>query len=106
MPVFDFQRRKVSGAPIWETGMGVGAFVVAGVVVGVLMAGGLVGGLMGWLMGRGWAWNGVPNEHREWVTKTVSKSLGAEWRRRVRNVLMLGMGGGVGRERDGGRPPR
>lgn len=97
MPVWDHQYDgEKEGAHIrWSGATGVGAFVIAGVVVGVLMAGGLMGGLLGWLMGMGWG-DGT-YVHRGYKRK----SLGGEWRRRVRNVLMLGLGGG-GRGRGGG----
>lgn len=91
MPVWDHQKVFGDGGkevhPEWGTGLGVAAFVVAGVVVGVLMAGGLVGGLLGWLMGMGWA-----EEGQAGMTKRAWKNLGQEWRRRVRNTLMLGAG--------------
>jgi len=96
MPVYDHQKVYGDGGeeihPIWVTGIGVAAFVVAGVVVGVLMAGGLVGGLLAWLMRKEW--------REGWNDLYTRKMLRKEWRRRVRNVLMLGLGGAGGRKHE------
>lgn len=101
LPLFDHQHKPAGkgggvdedgggggGGVLWETGVGVAAFVVAGVVVGVLMAGGVVGGLLAWLMRREW--------REGWNDLYTRKMLRKEWRRRVRNVLMLGLGGNGG----------
>lgn len=90
LPILDHQQ-KPDGGVLWETGVGVAAFIVAGVVVGVLVAGGLVGGLVAWLMRKEW--------REGWNDLYTRKMLRKEWRRRVRNTLMLGWGG----KRGGGK---